>query len=397
MFARAVAERFRALAEQWGLVILTGPRQSGKTTLARHTFPDAVYVNFENPAEQQRFEDDPEALLASLQGRAAILDEAQRVPDLFRWLQGFVDDQRGGPIVVTGSQQFLLSERIGQTLAGRAALVELLPLSLGELEGRATRRLDDLLGAPPAASGSPSLDEVMWRGLYPRVHDRGLDSGDFYAAYVRTYVERDVRTLLDVGDLDAFTRFLALVAGRAGQLVNLTSLGNDAGVSHKTVGRWLSVLRASYVLELVQPWHESFHKRVVKAPKIYFLDTGLLCWLLRIRNPTELEGHPLRGSVFENFVYSEIRKLQVQEGRPADIWFWRDGTGHEVDFVVPIGSRRLAVEVKAGRTLFPDAFRSLSWWCALAGEPGGVLVYGGTEPQRQHGHHAVPWGGITGG
>ncbi len=397
-FQRTLTQQLATLAQSWRLVFLTGPRQSGKTTLARMALPDAEYLTFENPATRELATADPRAILAQIQGKSAILDEVQHAPHLFSWLQQHIDERRGGPMILTGSQNFRMSERIGQTLAGRGAILELLPLSMAELVRRPARHPDTWLdgGQPFLPKGdAESVDTVLFRGFYPRLHADDLAPSDFYASYVQTYVERDVRTLVDVGDLDAFTRFLMLAAGRAGQLVNLSSLGSEAGVSHKTADRWLAVLRASYVIELLQPWHESFSKRVVKAPKLMFLDTGLLCWLLRIRGADDLRSHPLRGSIFENFVYSELRKLHLHHGVRPDLWFWRDSAGHEVDFVVAAHGRRIPIEAKSGMTVTPGTFAGLDWWCKTSGEPGGVLVHGASEATPFRAHLGRSWGDIT--
>lgn len=317
------------------------------------------------------------------------------------YLQGFLDDRRSGPVILTGSEQLLLSQHVKQTLAGRVAVLELLPFSIAELARRQATRPEELatLGAGGhvgALSKPPfSLDEILFTGLFPRIHDQKLDVAAWLDGYLRTYVERDVRSLGGVGDLDSFTRFLGLCAARSGQLVNLSALGSEAGVTHTTAKRWLSVLRAGYVLELVQPHHANFSKRLVKTPKLFFLDTGLLCHLLGVRGPEEIHRHPLRGALVETLVYCELRKLFLHHGERALLFFFRDSHGREVDFVVDFGLERVAVEVKAGETIAADAFRNLDYYTGLSGDAGGVLVYGGDESYVRGRHLARPWWAIS--
>ena len=394
MFIRTLAAKLTALLGPFPVVFLTGPRQSGKTTLARASFPDFLYVSLEDLQNRQEASEDPRGFL-SRQGKApgVILDEVQRAPDLFSYIQGVVDDGRGGPYLLTGSQQFLLSEKISQSLAGRAAILELLPLSLAERWGREARTPDHLLDEPPGAAESPSahVDDVLFSGTFPRIHDRNLDPASWLDGYLRTYVERDVRTIAGLGDLDRFTRFIGLCAGRAGQLVNSSALGSDAGVSHVTAKRWLSILRASYVIDFVRPHHENFSKRLVKSPKLYFVDTGLLCHLLGIRRGEDLARHPLRGAIFENFVITEFRKLFLHHGERAPIFFWRDSHGHEVDVLIDLGARRIPVEIKSGNTVASDFLAGLDRYVGMSGDPEGILVYGGDATYRRRAHHVRPW------
>lgn len=394
MRLRTLAGKLKALMGPFPVVFLTGPRQSGKTTLARATFPDFHYASLEDLQHRRDATDDPRGFLGR-QGKAPgmILDEVQRAPDLFSYIQGIVDEGRGGPYLLTGSQQFLLSDKISQSLAGRAAILELLPFSLAELWGREARVPDRLLEETPGGTEPPlgELDALLFAGTFPRIHDRKLDPPSWLDGYVRTYVERDVRTISGVGDLDGFARFVGLCAGRAGQLVNSSALGSDAGVSHVTAKRWLSILRASYVIDFLRPHHENFSKRLVKSPKLYFVDTGLLCHLLGIRGPGELTRHPLRGAIFENFVLSEIRKLYLHHGERPPIYFWRDSHGHEVDLLIDLGTRRVPVEVKSGSTVASDSLEGLDRYVAMSGDREGILVYGGESAYRRRAHHVRPW------
>jgi len=394
MIPRTLSKKLTELAGPFPAVYLTGPRQSGKTTLARAAFPEFKYVSLEDLQNRQEAAEDPRGFLRRLEGKGGVvLDEVQRTPDLFSYLQGFVDEERGGPLVLTGSQHFLLSEKIGQSLAGRAAVLELLPFSLAELQKRKPLEPDTFLEAAEVPEGPPeaALRDILFKGFFPRIHDRNLDASAWLDGYVRTYVERDVRQVANIGDLDAFTRFVGLCAGRAGSLLNASSLGADAGVTHSTAKRWLSVLRAGYVVHLLQPHHRNFSKRLIKSPKLYFSDTGLLCHLLGIRKPEDIRLHPLRGPIFENFVVNEIQKLFLHNGQRPPLYFWRDSRGLEVDLIIDLGSRRIPVEIKSGMTVASDFFDGLNRYLRLSGDPGGVLVYGGAESYARGSHRVRAW------
>jgi predicted AAA+ superfamily ATPase len=394
VFQRVIAGELTRAASKMPVVTVTGPRQSGKTTLVRSAFPTRHYVSLERPDERARALADPIGFL-SRHPDGAILDEVQRAPELLSYVQADVDrDPRPGRFILTGSQNLLLMEGVSQTLAGRTAILHLLPLSVSELFGRAPfdpRRLDDVPTptAPPAASPWPTL----WAGFYPRIHDQALDPDRWLADYRRTYVERDLRDVLHVLDLDTFDRFLRLAAARTGQELNLSELGADAGVSQPTAKQWLTALRIGFLVTLVQPHHVNFRKRLRKRPKLYFLDTGLVCHLLGIQSPAMLEHHPLRGAIFETFVAAELVKAFAHTGAEAPLYHWRAAGGQEVDLLLDLGDRLLPIEVKSGQTVAPDLLRGLEWWTALPGNPNrrGVLVSGGTETFALRGMTVRPW------
>ncbi|NTV74180.1 MAG: ATP-binding protein [Holophaga sp.] len=382
MIARAASETLMRLARGFPILAITGPRQSGKTTLAKAAFAGKPYLSLEDPDLRDLAETDPRGLLSRFP-EGAILDEVQRAPNLFSYLQTQVDEKlRPGSFVLTGSQQFGLLSGITQTLAGRVGLVQLLPFSMGEL-----REAGRLPG---------DLDEFLLRGSYPPLYDRDLAPADWHGNYISTYVERDVRQLIALRDLSAFQRFIRLCAARVGQLLNLSSLAADCGVSHNTASAWLSVLEASYIVFLLRPHFSNFSKRLVKAPKLYFCDTGLAGWLLGIREPAQMAFHALRGSLFENLVVTDFLKARLNQGVPPDLHFWRDSRGLEVDLVVEKDGGIQPIEVKSGRTIAPDFFDSLGRWNALAGRTGGAswLVYGGESALRHGGVEVVPWKGL---
>ncbi len=396
MYQRILEPRLRRLAGQFPAVFLTGPRQSGKTTLARSVFAGHAYLNLEAPDTRGHALDDPRGLLAAYR-TGVILDEVQRAPELLSYVQVAIDeDPTPGRYILTGSQQLPLTRSVSQTLAGRAATCVLLPLGLSELTGAAGgdpwRPDEPLDGDPPPPPGL-ELNALLYQGLFPRIHDRGLDAADWLGSYYTTYVERDVRDLGGVGDLDTFHRFVQLCAGRSGQLLNLTALGSDCGVSHTTARSWISLLKALFVVHLLPPHHHSFSKRVVKSPKLYFLDPGLLCHLLLVRAPEQLTMHASRGAIFESFVVSEYLKAFTHRGVRSPLYFWRDRSGHEVDLVIDDGARLLPVEMKAGMTLRGGLYDGLDWFCSLGGKaaPHGVLVYGGDRWLRRRGHVTRPW------
>ena len=376
------------------VVTLTGPRQSGKTFLARATFPKHAYVSLEDPDERSLAAADPRGFLSRFTRQPVILDEVQRSPDLLSYVQGMVDaDTRPGRFVLTGSQNLLLLHKVSQTLAGRTALLRLLPLSLSELLGRQPIVPADLDCAPKDRLAAPgvALWPTIWAGFYPRIHDRKLPPQSWLADYRRTYVERDLRDVLRVTDLPAFDAFLCLAAARTGQELNLSDLAADAGVTQPTARAWLHALEIAFLVTILRPHHKSFRKRVRKRPRLHFLDTGLVCHLLGIQSSDMLERHPLRGAIFESYVAAELTKAFVHRGHEAPLFYWRDSTGHEVDILMDLGDRLVPVEVKSGQTVAGDATDNLTWWTALARSRGGVLVHGGATAHSLHGFAVRPW------
>jgi len=395
MIARHLTRVLGKSAQEYPVVSVTGPRQSGKTTLVRAAFPGHAYVSLEDPDERSFALEDPRGFLDRFAG-PAILDEIQRVPDLFSYLQTTVDETGDmGRFIITGSQNFLLLHQISQTLAGRCAVLQLLPFSRAELEGRRPTSLDRIGTSLPRRriDGEADLFRTVFTGGYPPIHDRGLDPRDWLANYTRTYLERDVRDLLNVGDAEAFSRFVRLCAGRCGHLLNLSGLAGDAGISHATAWRWLSILEAGYLVILLRPHHRNFNKRLIKAPKLYFLDTGLLCYLLRIRDPDDLRQHAARGAVFETWVISEAVKTCRHRGVEPDLFFWRDSTGREIDLIIDRGGTLAPVEIKSGQTISEDFFRGLRFWRGLPGQAQcpAALVYGGADSYRRGGVTVLSW------
>jgi predicted AAA+ superfamily ATPase len=394
MFRRTLSEKLVALTRQFPVVSITGPRQSGKTTLIRALFSEFAYISLEDPNEREFATSDPKGFLRRFDG-SVILDEIQRAPALLSYIQGIVDSEdRPGRFVLTGSQQFQMLEKVTQTLAGRTALVNLLPLSLDELLGREAAdpwRLSEL--PPRTPRPSFSLEEIIFKGFYPRIHDKGLEPHDWLSAYYLTYVERDVRDLANIGNLETFQRFVRLCAGRSGQLLNLSALAADAGISHTTARSWISILQAGFIIHLLPPHFANFSKRIVKTSKLYFLDTGLLCYLLRIREPGEIVSHAIKGHIFETLVLAELYKSFTNRGETPPLYFWRDQSGHEVDVVIDDGGRLIPIEIKSGETIDRSMYDGLKYFISL-GSPAagnGVLVHGGEDLYCRENFLVRPW------
>lgn len=382
MIPRQALEPLHRLARGFPIVALTGPRQSGKTTLARAAFAGKPYVSLENPQERAFAETDPQRFLGRF-AQGAVLDEVQRCPQLLSWLQGLVDERRVmGDFVLTGSAQFDLLAGITQSLAGRVGRVELLPLSAAELSAG---------GLLPA-----SLGQALLQGGYPALYDRPVSPADWFANYVASYVERDVRQLVAVRDLSTFQTFVRMCAARTGQLLNLASLGADCGISAVTARHWLTVLESSYVVTLLRPHHRNLGKRLVKTPKLYFLDSGLAAWLLGIQDAQALETHAARGALFETWVVAELLKQRFNAGRPSDLFFWRDHVGQEIDIVIDTADGLVPLEIKSGSTFAADWADAMEKWGKLAEKAGQAvlqptLVYGGAAGFERQGLRVWSW------
>ncbi len=379
LIVRILQEKLQALRAQFPVLSLLGPRQSGKTTLARHTFSNYQYVNLEELDIRQFALEDPRGFLDShSRGEGLILDEIQNTPNLLSYLQVRVDnDPKPGFYVLTGSQNILLNQHISQTLAGRIAIVTLLPLSIEELGSHLPH----------------DLAAFLFRGGYPSLYAKKMDPNDWYKGYIQTYVERDVRQIRNIADLSLFQKFIKLCAGRIGQLLNLNSLSDDCGVSLNTIKAWMFILEASYIVFCLQPHYKNFSKRLIKTPKLYFYDTGLAAHLLGIESPAMLEQHYLRGGLFESMILSDLIKHRYNLGKFSNLYFWRDKSGLEIDCLVERGEQLIPIELKSGKTISPDFFDSLQRFCELANLPtnSGSIIYGGDEEQNRSKGRVLSW------
>ena len=379
MIRRDAENAIHSLLRGFPIVTITGPRQSGKTTLAKAIFPDKPYVSLEDPDVRLSARDDPRSFLERFTD-GAVFDEVQRCPDILSYLQSIVDaDGRMGLYILTGSQQFGLMSGITQSLAGRTAFVELLPFSFNEL-AQAGKQLQN-------------IDHALYTGGYPPLYDRDVAVRAWFGAYVTAYIERDVRQVLKVQELETFQRFVRLCAGRTGQLLNFSSLAVECGITHNTAKAWISVLEASYIVFQLRPHHANFNKRLVKTSKLYFYDVGLVSWLLGIQTPEQMQTHPLRGNIFETFVVSEIMKSFLNSGERPNVFFWRDSNGVEVDVLIEQGGRIIPVEIKSGKTVNGEFFSGLEKWLTLAGDMAinPTLIYGGAENYHHKGIRVMGW------
>ncbi len=387
MIPRHLSSILKKHAKQYPVVTVTGPRQSGKTTLVKDIFRQHKYVTLEDPTLQSFFHSDPKGFLSQYQKQKIIFDEAQRIPELFSYLQSIVDEnQIPGQFIITGSQNFLLLESISQTLAGRCAIHHLLPLSYAELNERKPFVFDfdlrkKLLLKRRGKFKTSDVFETLFTGFYPRIHDQKLDPQDWLKNYFQTYIERDIRSILNVGDLRLFQNFVHLCAGRTGQILNVSSLATDCGISHTTASRWLSLLESSFIIQIVHPYYNNFHKRVIKSPKLYFLDSGLLCFLLQIRNKDDLLIHHYRGQIFETFIFSEVYKNFTHNGKTPLLYFWRDSHGNEMDLLIEQGNKLVLIEIKSAQTITNDLAKNFKYWKSLENTPSflSILVYAGEE------------------
>ena len=379
MIERILKQKLLEMTNKYPIVTLTGPRQSGKSTLLKTSFPDYKYVSLEDPDMRLFATDDPKGFLATYPDKT-IIDEVQHVPSLFSYIQTYTDNEnREGMYLLAGSHNFLLMENVNQSLAGRTAILKLLPFSHREMkEG----------GILPK-----NVDEEIFKGAYPRIYDKNIEPDDYYPFYIQTYVERDVRLMRNIGDLSKFIRFLKLCAGRIGQLLNLSSLANECGISVTAATAWISILEASYICYLLRPDFNNYAKRLVKTPKLYFYDTGLACSLLEIQNAEQISTHFLRGGLFENLVIIEFIKVAYNKGAEPNLTFWRDSTGNEIDLLRTEGGKQYAYEIKSGATYSPDFFKGISKWAKLSGATPDqcFAIYNGDREMKTSLGEVLSW------
>jgi predicted AAA+ superfamily ATPase len=381
LIKRILSNQITDAAKEFPVVAITGPRQSGKTTIAQKGFPKHKYVSLEDYDIRELALADPRRFLHEFPNEhGIILDEIQHTPKLLSYMQTIVDkEKKNGYFIITGSQNFLVDQTITQTLAGRMAVLTLLPLSLSELTN---------------ASLLPEKIEVLvHKGSYPKIHAEKVSVERLYNNYIRLYIERDVRQIKNVSDLSLFQKFMRLCAGRIGQILNLTSLGNDCGVNQKTIRGWISLLEASYVIFLLHPYYKNFGKRLIKSPKLYFFDTGIACSLLQIRSAEELSNHYMRGGLIESFVISDILKQQYNTEQQPSLYFWRDKTGNEIDCIIDTAKNPIPIEIKAGKTVASDFFDGLKYWQKTTGftKTPQYLIYGGNQNQSWPNANVISW------
>lgn len=363
MIKRSVEKLLKEYSKQFRSLAVVGPRQSGKTTLVRNAFPRKPYVSLENPDERLLAHDDTRAFLSRFPN-GAIIDEAQRVPEIFSYLQQILDEtKKEGLFILTGSNNFLLNQSISQTLAGRIGYIDLLPLSYEEIS-----QFDKM---------NTSTNELIFNGCYPELYDKNRKPEIWYPAYIRTYIERDVKQLRNIDNTLLFNKFLQLCAGRIGQQLNVSALSNECGIDVKTVNAWLSILESSYIIFLLPPHYKNFNKRVVKSPKLYFIDSGLACSLLGIRQTSELTNSHFRGALFENYVVSELMKKKFNSGSSTNLFYWRDNKGVEIDLLLDDGKTLIPIEIKSAQTFQEDYLKPMHLWNNYSTLTGGILFYDG--------------------
>ncbi|MBL7826999.1 MAG: ATP-binding protein [Saprospiraceae bacterium] len=379
VISRSITEKAKEILTKYPMLVISGPRQSGKTTLTRQLRPDFIYLNLELDENRTFAMEDPHQFLQKYQG-GVILDEVQNVPSLFPYMKHYTDLRgKAGEYILTGSQHFLLLEKTTQSLAGRVGLLQLLPFSNAELN---------------AAGLMPKGPEIaIFKGGYPRIFDKNIHTHDFYPAYISTYVERDVRQISAIKDLRLFRQFLTALAGRVGQIVNFSELGNILGIDSKTVKSWVGILEASFIIFLLSPYHRNFDKRIIKSPKVYFYDTGLACSLLNIREVGQLDAHFAKGALFENMIILELTKHFLNKGELPPFYFWQDSNQREVDLLIDFGASLKAIEIKAGKTINQGFFKNLQLFKTLAQgfNPDCYVIYGGDTAQPRTNVGALPW------
>ena len=377
MIHRIASDRLKYLTEVFKVVAVTGPRQSGKTTLVKRLFLNRPYANLENPETLDFATTDPKGFLKQFPN-GAVLDEVQRAPQLFSYIQGIADNStQKGQFILTGSNNFLLNEKISQSLAGRVGFLNILPFSLEEMG---------------STYNFTSENEYILNGFYPPVHDQQIPAHEWIPNYIRTYIDRDVRQIKNITNLLVFERFLRLLAGQTGQELNLTSLSVEVGVDVKTIQSWIGILESSYIIFLLKPFYKNFNKTIVKRPKVYFYDTAIVCNLLRITKLEHLETHPLRGALFECMVVSEMYKQNLHRGKDLNYYYWRDKTGREIDVLIDEVNTTIPIEIKSGKTVQKEYFKSINYWQKLTNQKKSYVIYSGEELQkRSDGSQVIPW------
>lgn len=378
MIARKLKEEILILAKEFPTVVILGPRQSGKTTLAKNIFKGYKYFSFEDSNIRGIVNDDPKGFLAK-NNKNIIIDEAQRIPDLFSYIQTHVDTtKKNKNIILTGSHNYLMMESVTQSLAGRIGISTLFPLSLEELPLKYQR----------------DLNEIIYTGFYPRIFDENIRPNSFYKTYLNTYLERDIRLLKNIVDYDLFKKFLQLVAGRAGQVLNMQSLAEDADINLKTAKSWLSILETSYIIYKLQPYYNNYNKRIIKNPKLYFYDTGLLCHLLGLLSPSDLNIHYLKGNIFENFIISDIIKGNYNYNSMNNFYFWKDNNNNEIDLIIETANIIKAIEIKSSQTAKKEFLKNLKYFNKLPikhKKVESILMYGGDQEFIQNDIKIMGW------
>lgn len=370
MIKRILETKLLSYFKQYPVITLTGPRQSGKTTVCKKLFTHLSYFSLEDMETRNYAKNDPRGFLKDCSQKGAIIDEIQRVPELTSYIQGVVDEtNESGQFIITGSQNFQVINTVNQSLAGRTALATLLPFSYSELYG----------------TKITSIEDILYAGFYPRIYDKKLNPSEALSFYTNTYLERDIRSLINVKELSSFETFLKLCAGRTGQILNISNLANDCGVSHNTAKSWLSILEASYIIFFLRPHYKNFSKRLIKSPKLYFIDTGLAAYLMDIKDSTHLAQHPLRGPLFETFVVTEILKARFNAGKTGNLYYFRDNVGNEVDLLLENGTKITPIEIKLGKTVNDDFSKNLTYYRKINPKncSKGHIIYGGLENQSR--------------
>lgn len=378
MIQRIAKVKLIDLASKFKAVAVTGARQTGKTTLVKQVFKSKPYVSLENPDMRNFALEDPRGFLQTYPN-GAILDEVQRVPALFSYLQEVLDNSKvKGLFILSGSNNFLLQQTISQTLAGRVGYINLLPFSISELKKAKLLSTDD--------------DTLMLKGFYPPIYDQEIPPADWCPNYIRTYIEKDVRQIKNITDLIVFERFIKLLAGRSGQELNNSALAVETGVDVKTIQSWIGILESSFIIYLLKPHHKNFNKTIVKRPKVYFYDSAIVCYLLGIRDNSQLQTHPLRGAIFEGMVVTELIKKRTNAGLPINLFYWRDKTGHEIDIIIDNAGKLLPIEIKSGKTINTEFFKNMDYWSDLSKVKKSMVLYAGSQNQkRSNGRETLNW------